>query len=246
MLSIVAKVDRVLGLFSGEAQEWGVREAAEHLGIPRSSAHALLVSLAEVGLLRRTARGRYALGAKLLALGRSYLDASDVRARAAPTLRAVAERFGTTVHLAGLIDEGVIYLDKVEGVHTGHIAATGVGRQLPAHCSAVGKLLLAHRAWDEAERVLETTGMPRFTRRTICSTATLREEFDRVRGQGFAADGEEAFDGLTCFAAPVYDADRHVTAAVSLSIKTAQARAHPDRYPRLAMAAGAKITKSLR
>jgi IclR family transcriptional regulator, KDG regulon repressor len=246
VLSSVSKAGRVLGLFSGDSPEWGVREAAGHLQIPRSTAHAMLSSLAEVGLLRRTGQGRYRLDSKVLSLGRSYLDSSDVRVHAKPTIRALVEQFGTTVHLASLTDEGVIYLDKVEGVHTGHISASDIGRRLPPHCCAVGKVLLAHSDWDEAERILENTGMPRYTRRTICSSSTLRDEFNVVRDQGFASDVDEALDGLTCYAAPIYGEGRRVTAAVSLSMRTAQAQSHADRYHRLAVAAGAQITKNLR
>ena len=246
MLSSVAKADRVLELFSGHVSEWGVRGAAAELGIPRSTAHAILSSLTEIGLLQRTARGRYRLGAKVLMLSRAYLDSSEVRLRAAATLRSLADQFGLAVHLAGLTDDGVIYLDQVEGPGTDHIVQSEVGRRLPPHCSAVGKVLLAHADRSSFDRTIAATGMPRYTSRTITSLPGLLDEVGGVRSRGFAWDREEALVGLTCFAAPIVDADLRVVAAVSVSIKTSRVHRHPDLYPRLAVAAGTRISKELR
>jgi IclR family KDG regulon transcriptional repressor len=246
MLGSVAKADRILELFSGDVAEWGVRGAAVELGIPRSTAHAMLSSLTEVGLLQRTPQGRYRLGVKVVKLSRAYLDSSDVRLRAAATIRTVADQFGLAVHLASLTDDGVIYLEQVEGPGTDHIAQGEVGRRLPPHCSAVGKILLAHADRSRADRTIEAIGMPRYTSQTITSLPRLLDELGGVRSRGFASDREEALVGLTCFAAPIVDVDQRVIAAVSVSIKTSRVDSHPARYPRIAVAAGTRISKELR
>jgi IclR family transcriptional regulator, KDG regulon repressor len=246
MVNSVGKAGRVLELFSGEAPEWGVREAANRLSMPRSTAHEMLTSLTDIGLLRRTERGRYRLDAKVLALSQAYLESSEVRVRARTTVRAVAGRFGVTVHLAALSKDSVIYLDKVRGHDSDPVALSGVGRRLPPHCSAVGKVLLAHIPSGRAVETLESTGMPRYTRRTITSLPGLLDELEGVRARGFAEDREEAVDGLTCFAAPILDADRRVSAAISISIPASRAQSLPERFPRLVMAAGSQISRELR
>lgn len=246
MLGTVSKAGRVLELFTSEQPEWGVSELARALEMPKSSAHSLLTTLAETGLLQRTDENRYKLGWRVLALSRTLLDSSDVRIHAQPAIRTLAERFGTTVHLATLDEGEVTYLDKVEGAHVGPIPVSGVGRRLYPHCSAVGKVLLAYQPWVEAERILRRTGMPRYTPHTICSIDKLRVELSVVRHQGYACDHEEILDGLICYAAPIYDANSRVEAAISVSISAEKARMHPDRYRRLAMAAGTQVTRNLR
>src|ERR1700685_4045418 len=105
MLGTVGKASRVLDLFTTERPEWGVTETADALGIPRSSAHDLLATLADTGLLRPAECNRYRLGWKLLTLSSTMLDTSDVRTHARPVMRQLVKKLGATTHLA-ILDEG--------------------------------------------------------------------------------------------------------------------------------------------
>lgn len=245
-LGTVSKAGRVLDLFSASRPEWGVSEVARTLEIPKSSAHSLLTTLADTGLLHRTEENRYRVGWRVLALSRTLLDSSDVRVHAQPTLRTVAERFGTTVHLATLDEGEVTYIDKVEGGRVSPIAVSAVGRRLPPHCTALGKVLLAYQPWGAAEEILRANGLPRYTPQTICSVDDLRGELRAVRQQGYARASAEIVTGLCCFAAPIFDAGSRAIAAISVSIPADEASRRPDRYARLAVAAATQASRSLR
>src|ERR1700751_4845932 len=127
MLGTVLNAGRVLDLFTSETPERGVTEVAEALGIPKSRAHALMSSLAHVGLLRRTAEGRYRLGWRVLALGRILTETTEFRAEARRAMEELSGRFGETVHLATLDDGVVVYVDKIEGTRAVRIAVSAVG-----------------------------------------------------------------------------------------------------------------------
>ncbi|MFN3337367.1 MAG: IclR family transcriptional regulator, partial [Thermomicrobium sp.] len=99
--------------------------------------------------------------------------------------------------------------------------------RVPAHCSGVGKVLLAHQPWENVLRIVETTGLVSFTPNTITTVEQLREELERVRQQGFAYDQEEVMVGLCCAAAPIRDESGQVIAAMSLSVPAY--RFYPNR-----------------
>ena len=246
MLGTVSKAARVLGLFTREHSDWGVSEVARELGLPKSSAHSLLTTLADTGLLQHTDDNRYRLGWRILSLGRHLLDSNDVRMHAQTTIQTLVERFGTTVHLATLDEGQVTYLDKVQGRSKLAIPVSGVGRRVPAHCSALGKVLLAYQPWPVVEGVAEASALPRFTPNTICSLQELRVELSVTRHTGFAKDEEEIVSGLCCFSAPILDVHHRALAAISVSIPTSEYGRAPDRYARLAVAAGKQVSRSLR
>jgi DNA-binding IclR family transcriptional regulator len=100
MLQTIQKIGPVLDLFTAQRPDWGVTEVADAVGAPRSSAHALLTSLAETGLLQCRARGRYRLGWRVVELNEALRASVDLRAVAYPVLRRLADQYGETVHLA--------------------------------------------------------------------------------------------------------------------------------------------------
>jgi IclR family acetate operon transcriptional repressor len=119
------------------------------------------------------------------------------------------------VHLATLQGTQVIYLEKLPGLHPIGLMSSRVGDRSPAHCTGLGKALLAYV--PEAElRQAYAGGLKEFTPHTITRLPPLLAELERVRREGFAVDDEEHEQGVVCVAAPVFDTDR-VVAAISAS-----------------------------
>lgn len=239
MLQTVQKAAEVLSLFSIERPEWGISELAKALASPRSSTSALVSTMAEQGLLRRTNAGRYKLGWRLVALSQILLSTTDFRLEARPVMEALIARFGETVHLATMEGGQVIYVDKLQGTRAIQVSVTGVGSQLPAHCSGVGKVILAHRSWEEIRQILASKGMVALTSNTITTADTLEAELARVAAQGYAYDMEEAVEELCCVAAPIRDHRGDVVAAMSLSVPAYRFQQAREQY-RLAIVGAAK------
>jgi len=234
----------VLDLFTPQHPEWGVTEAADALCLPRSSAHDLLATLVETGLLQRSGRNRYRLGWKLLAMSRTVLTTSDVRTHAQGVMGTLVERAGATVHLATLDDGEVICIDKLGPSEGLPLPASRVGMRLPPHASGVGKVLLAHQPRSVAMHALERCGMHRYTSRTITSVDALSFELATVRDGGAARDREETIEGVCCHAAPIVDSGV-VVAAISMSVSSDSDARFAERYAELAKAAGVHVSRSL-
>jgi len=244
VLGTVGKASRVLDLFTSQRPEWGVTETSLELEIPRSSAHDLLATLAETGLLRHAEGNLYRLGWKLLAMSSTVLDTSDVRIHARPVMRALMTKLGATVHLA-ILDEGqVMYIDKLTAAAGLPVPLSAVGKRLPPHCSAVGKVLLAHESRGTVSDALERCGMCQYTEKTICSADRLGFELAGIRRAGTARDTEGAVDGVCCHAAPIVDAGR-VVAAISVSVSSTADRRFANRYDEVVRAAGVRISRGL-
>lgn len=245
VLSTVSKVARILQLFTQERPEWGVSEVARALHVPKSSAYALMFSLYRAGLLRKTHGSRYRLGWRILAMNRVLLETTEFRAEALPIMQDLVARFGETVHLA-VLDEGqVVYVEKLEGTRAVRVAVSRVGMRLPAHCSGVGKVLLAYRPWEEVKAIIATHGLPSFTPRTITSLEQLRTELEQVRSQGHAYDLEEVMPELCCVAAPIRDYTGSVVASMSLSVPAYRFRQYRDEYRRAIVHATQQVSRNL-
>ena len=226
MLSTIVKAGKVLDLFTTNAAEWGVSETAERLHIPKSSAHDLLATLAETGLLRRLPDGRYRLGWRLAELNRTLADSTAFIGQTRDRTQHLADQLRATIHIAALREHKVVYLDKVVGVQTPDLSPTEVGATAPVHCTALGKVLLAELEADTVEMLIARNGMARWTSQTITKSGRMQEELVSTRMRGWASDIEETASRLCCVAAPIRDRSGRVQGAISASVPLEQFRQH--------------------
>jgi DNA-binding IclR family transcriptional regulator len=244
LLGTVDKASRVLDLFTNASPEWGVTEAALALGVPRSSAHDLLDTLASTGFLRRVEGNRYRLGLRLLSLCDTALTSLPVRGAARPVMDALARRLGAAVHLATLEGTEVLYVDKATPASGPRSDLSGTGRRLPLHCTAVGKVLLAHQSPGSVALTLDRLSMEPITERSECSIDALRFELAGARRSGVARDREGSVRGICCHAAPITEAGR-VTAGISVSVPVETEQRFGDRCDEIVSAAAVRISRAL-
>jgi DNA-binding IclR family transcriptional regulator len=245
MLQTIEKASDVLALFDRDRTEWGVAEVAERLGLPKSSAHDLLTSLAQVGLLGRTEKGRYRLGWRLVALSETLLATTELRREARPVMEELAAQYQETIHLAILDDTKVVYVDKLEGRQAVRVELTSLGTRLYPHCSALGKVLLAYRPEADVKRIVQAGGLPRFTPNTITDEAELEAALAKIRKQGYAYDLEEILPDLCCVGAPVRNYMGEVVAAISMSIPSYRFQRSQAQFRNAIVRAGKLVSERL-
>lgn len=207
----------VLDLFDHDHPTRGVGEIARGLGVHKSSASRLAATLAAAGYLEPESEpGRYRLGAKVAALGRLVGTGADLRREALPSLHSLVDRLGETAHLAVLDGTEAVTIEVVEGRHTIRMHSW-VGKRSPAHCSSLGKALLAGLTDAELRARYGEERLEVRTPRTIATLGRLRRELDDVRRSGYAVDLEELESGLCCVAAPIFGPEGTALAAISVS-----------------------------
>ncbi len=209
----------ILECFTPERPVWGIAELADELGMSRSTTHRYALTLTELGHLVRAPRRRYRLGLGVTGLGLSTLSSTSLRTHAQPHLEELSRRVPHTLALAVLDGPEVLYVDCVRGSRRGrHPVDLGLGEgaRLPAHCTAIGKLLLANLPAPEQRDLIAELELVRRGPRTIVSRAVLRRELAQVLEAGLATGEEELAPELLELAAPVRSQARELLAAVSL------------------------------
>jgi IclR family KDG regulon transcriptional repressor len=220
--SSVKSADRVLTVFDLLAQRGPARftEIVAALGLPNSSAHNLLQTMARRGYLEFDPDARtYGLGLRLWQVAQAYSRNRDLVELAQPLMDELVATTRETVQLARLDGVENVYLAISESPHPMKLVST-VGGRLYAHATGLGKVLLAALDPGEAERRLRAVELPRFTPNTVTDVDRVLVGLDEVRRLGYALDNEEYVIGCRCIAMPVRDAAGRVVAAMSISIPT--------------------------
>ncbi|MGY1703434.1 IclR family transcriptional regulator [Geodermatophilus sp. SYSU D00697] len=201
-------VDNALWLLQlvGDRQALRVAEAAELLGVARSTAHRLLTALRRRGFVTQDRpNGAYRPGPALYEIGLAAVSRIDIRRVARPVLEQLREETQETVSLALLEGTTVRFLDCAESPRSVRVGnRTGVVR--PAHASAVGKAILAGLSDAELDRRYpDGTLPPAPTAAAHTRLAALREELATIRAQGHALNWEETADGVCAVAVALKD-----------------------------------------
>ncbi|KAA5826521.1 IclR family transcriptional regulator [Saccharopolyspora hirsuta] len=199
-----------------------IAELARELGVHSSSALRMVQPLVDGGLIARGPDGRYRLGLRLVELGQQVLDEMDLRVVARPHLVALADATGATVHLAQLVDDQIVYVDKIEGAATIRTWSR-IGRAVPLHTAAVSKVILAALPAPHRDRLLAAHTFTRFTERTITDPAEFREHLEAVARLGYATDRAEFEPLVHCTGVAIPDATGQLGAAISLTTVRAAA-----------------------
>lgn len=195
----------------------GTTEIARRLGLPKSSVHGILETLAGSALVEKnTDTGKYHLGVTLVELGyRAQLEL-DICQISKPFLQGLNVEFDETVHLTVLDNDEVLYVDCVESRQRLRTYSV-IGVRAPLYCTSVGKAILAFQDEAEIRRIAREKGLVPFTERTITTEEALLEQMATIRREGYAVDDREHEDHLRCVGAPIWNARGKVFASLSLS-----------------------------
>jgi IclR family transcriptional regulator, acetate operon repressor len=223
-------IDRAAQLLVAVAESsdgLSVGELVERTDLPKSTVSRLVAALERNALVQReSARGPLRPGPVLMRLaGRGVPDRTLIEL-AGPALRRLADESQETINLAVPTALGVDHLSQIDSPH--FLGSTNwIGRRVPHHCTAVGKLFLAFGAV-----VLPPGRLPALTSDTVTDPALLERQLERVRADGYAVVVGELEPGLAAVAAPVRAGGGEVLAA--LSVSGPDARLSPARMRELA------------
>ncbi|MEU7071319.1 IclR family transcriptional regulator [Streptomyces narbonensis] len=223
LVPAVTRAFDILELFLQGDGTLSAPEITRRLQLPRTTTHELVATLAARNYLVAVPEqpGRYRLGVRTYQLGSRYAEQLDLAAEGHQVAREVADTCGETVHVALLEDMDVIYIAKVDSSHAVRMVSA-TGRRLPAHCTAVGKMLLASLPAAELEARLEERleegPLEAMTANSLSDPDVLRAALAEIRILGVAVELQESNPDVSCVAAPVRDRSGRVVAALSVSV----------------------------
>ncbi|MFG2090058.1 MULTISPECIES: IclR family transcriptional regulator [unclassified Spirillospora] len=245
----IAAVERamdVLLLFGRSSRpDLGVTEIATELGLTKAAVHRILTALRSRELITLDpGTRRYALGHAAIALGRAYLARMDLRAMAAPELRRLAQRVGETATLSIRRGDTRLYVDQVVRPHELRVEVS-LGIPYPLHAGSSSKAILAFLDDAEVDGYLERHPLEALTERTIVDEERLRKELTVIRKRGYAGSTGERQEGTASVAAPIFDHDGRVIAALSASGPLTRFKPRMSECAPLVVEAAAQVSAQL-
>lgn len=206
---------RLISVFCSRGQI-RVKDAADMLGVSTGTAHRLLAMLVYRGFASQDPKTKlYTHGPMLLTIGLRSVHRMDLRDHAKPHLKQLNEQLDETVYLATLEGANVLYLDGYESSKTLRVSSrTGVLD--PAHCTSVGKALLAGLPRERLMLLYPDDELTQMTSRSIGSRSELLLELDSIRSRGYATDFGELEAGINSIAVAVQPGGGHAEAAIGV------------------------------
>ncbi len=244
-LSSVTTAIHLLKTFSAEDEDLGISELAKRLRVAKSTVHRLASALLDEGLLQQNPEtGRYCLGIGLFALGSLVRARLDVTSESRHILNELRDKTGENVRLAVLERQSAVLLHDLESPQTLRLRSA-TGQLRPAYCTAEGYCLLAGLREPELKKFLM---VPRIQRRpsTPMDDEELRAQIRKVKRLGYAIEDEICDEGTRGIAAPIYNGDGRIVAAVGVA--GPRLRIRKSQFPKLAqtvMAAADQISQRL-
>jgi DNA-binding IclR family transcriptional regulator len=207
---------RILEALAASPTKLTLAELRERTGYPRSSLHALVRTLRELQWVEADETGTaFGVGPHALLSGTAYLDRDPALGFAYETLEDLRADTGYTIHYARRDNAHVLYLASREARDATNLIPR-VGRRLPAHLTALGRVLLAGLTRAEIEELVPEN-LAAVTTHTIVDRTTLLAELETVRERGWAFESEQGTEGVACVAVSV-DYRIPATDAISCSM----------------------------
>ncbi len=194
-----------------------LEEVTRLTGLAKNTVHRLLYTLQRIGYVdKQLETGRYMLSQSFYELGKDTLPYQRLTLLAKPFMNALMLRFGESIHI-GVLENGLVTNIAVCESQNPYRIAVVLGDSNHAHCTAMGKCLLAYLPEQELQAIVRTHGLPKKTSATITTRAVLFNELEKTRRERVATNVGETIEGVICVGAPIFNHAGEAVAAISLS-----------------------------
>ena len=210
----------VVQAFSDSRKPQTIAQISQKTGIPRAAVRRCLYTLQQLGYVDAE-HNNFSLRPKVLTLGYSYLSSTPLTVSSQPYLNNISRELGESSSLAVLDDGEVLYVARAATTRVMSVALN-TGSRLPAYCTSLGRVMLAHLAPDELNAYFARTRLKAMTDKTVTTQKRLREILAGVRQSGYAINDEELELGLRSISVPVRGASGQVVAALNVGAQAAR------------------------
>jgi IclR family pca regulon transcriptional regulator len=208
----------VLLALSDKKRRMSIAQVSHRTGIPRATARRSLHTLEKLGFVAADEARHFYLRPRVLSIGHAYLSSSPLAVLAQPILDRLSDSLREACSLAILDGEEIVYLARSSSSRI-MSPALNVGRRLPAYCTSIGHVLLAHLPPSELDDYLLHARFHRYTDFTLTTSERLRETIKAVLANGFAFASQQMELRLCTLAVPVRDAAGHYVAGINVILQ---------------------------
>jgi len=216
-IQVIERMTRLLEVLAQHPEPLGLKQISQYTRLHPSTAHRILSAMSADRIVDRVEPGSYRLGMRLLELGNLVKSRISVRELALPLMRELHAQTGETVNLSVRHDDEIVYVERTSSGRSAMRVVHVIGTRAPLHVTAAGKLSLLEEGFARLRDYAKRTRLAAHTKNTITNLPVLERELERIQGQGWATDAEEAEIGVRCVAAAIRDDAGTLVAALSLS-----------------------------
>jgi len=219
-IQVIERMMTLLDALAASPDPASLKHLASVTELHPSTAHRILAAMTAANFVERQDAGNYRLGIRLLELGNLVKSRINLREVALPFMQELHETIGEAINLGARHGDKIVYIERTSSGRSLVRVVYLVGERAPLHLTSLGKLFLAADSPQQVRDYAKRTGLPGKTPHSLTTLAALEKELDKVRRHGIADDDEEAEIGLKCVAAPIYDEEGRIVAALSVSAPT--------------------------
>ncbi len=205
--------------FSQQRRRLSIAQLSLRTGIPRAAVRRCLYTLEKLGYVASEDDRTFALRPQILALGHAYLSSVPLVTAAQPILDQVSGATHESCSIAIMDGDDILYVARSSSSTRIMSIDLGIGSRLPAHCTSMGRVLLAGLPQDDFAAYLRRVKLTPFTARTLVSRDRFGETIEAIRDQGYAVVDQELEIGLRSIAVPISDYRARVAAAINISVQ---------------------------
>lgn len=221
-LGVTGKAFMVLEIVADSAAPTSIPEIIRRTGLTKPTAHRVVNLLAEMGFLERDqSEAGFVEGPSLVSLAHRTLVASAPRSMRRAILQEIASQTGETCNYGVLSGAEVTYLDRIEAKWPLGLRFEA-GSRVPAHCTAIGKLMLSKLSEHELETMLNVMPLSSYTAQTLTDKEALRQAIARIRQDDIGTDNQEFMHGVVCVAVPIVGPDGRCYGGLAVSAPEAR------------------------
>lgn len=220
IIGAFAKGLRVLECFSGDSPRLAIAEVAERTGYDRATARRCLLTLHHLGYAAYDGKF-FSLTPRVLRLGMGALAALPLPQIVQPWLDQLSDKIGQSCSVGILDETEIVYIARAAQRRVMSIGLMP-GSRLPAHCTSMGRVLLAALPDDQARDIVDRSDLTPRTLHSLHDPSEIMAEIARVRAQGFALIDQEIELGLRSLAVPILDAQGRTVAALNTGMAAVQ------------------------
>lgn len=216
-LGAMGKAFSILEIIASGRHPLTIAEIVRACGLTKPTAHRITTMLTDMGFIERdTLKRGFIEGPRLIELALGTLRSAAPRTLRHTILRSISEQVGETCNFGILVGSEVLYLDRVEAKWPLGLRLEA-GSRVPAHCTAIGKLLLSQLPVRERQHTIAAMPLARYTGRTLTDPQQLSRALDRISATQIGIDDQEFIDGVVCVAVPVIAANGQVVGGIAAS-----------------------------
>lgn len=217
MVQSIIRAFKIIEAFNRKHKELSISDLADKTSLSKSTVHRLVSTLVELRILKQNPDNlRYQLGLKIFEIGQIAYHQMDLRHIAKESLERLSQLTGETTHLVVMDENEILYIDKIDSFQAVNMTSY-IGQRLPAHSSAVGKILISYFSEEQLENYILCKGLPAKTKNTITDPDILKEKLIQVKKQGYSIDNEENEPYVRCVATCIKNYQGNPVAAISVS-----------------------------